>query len=404
LLRWLRRGVEKEDGNDASVAYPDISPHLLPRERWFGSIQVSSPVAQALQDLGYQKPTPIQEQAIPPFLEGLDLVGQAMTGTGKTAAFGIPLAELIDPDDLSVQAIVLTPTRELAVQVSVELSRIGAYRRLQVVPIYGGQPIQLQIQALKRGTHVAVGTPGRVMDHLSRGTLHLNYVRFAVLDEADEMLDIGFAEDIDRILRQTPRQRQTALYSATFPSFIHRLIHRHLHDPVWARMGGEIETVDEVAQVYYEIAERDAELGLREILDQQLNGGQALVFCRTQANVDHLVRYLARHHYPVAGLHGSKLQRERDAVMQAFRNGSLKILVSTNLASRGIDIPAITHVINYNMPDNVEEYVHRIGRAGRMGRSGTAITLVREWDFDMLDSIKEYIGNRLLQGKLAASP
>jgi ATP-dependent RNA helicase DeaD len=229
-------------------------------------------------------------------------------------------------------------------------------------------------------------------------------VRFAVLDEADEMLDIGFAEDIDRILRQTPRQRQTALYSATFPSFIHRLIHRHLHDPVWVRMGGEIETVDEVAQVYYEIAERDAELGLREILDQQLNGGQALVFCRTQANVDHLVHYLARHHYPVAGLHGSKLQRERDAVMQAFRNGSLKILVSTNLASRGIDIPAITHVINYNMPDNVEEYVHRIGRAGRMGRSGTAITLVREWDFDMLDSIKEYIGNRLLQGKLAASP
>jgi ATP-dependent RNA helicase DeaD len=169
-------------------------------------------------------------------------------------------------------------------------------------------------------------------------------------------------------------------------------------------MGGEIETVDEVAQVYYEIAERDAETGLREILDQQLNGGQALVFCRTQANVDYLVRYLARHQYPVAGLHGGKLQKERDAVMGAFREGSLKILVSTNLASRGIDIPAITHVINYNIPDNVEEYVHRIGRAGRMGRPGIAITLVREWDFDMLDSIKEHLGHRLLQGKLAASP
>jgi ATP-dependent RNA helicase DeaD len=354
--------------------------------------------------MGYLNPTPIQEQAIPSFLGGLDLVGQAMTGTGKTAAFGIPLAELIDPNDLSVQAIVLVPTRELAVQVSAELYRIGTYRGLQVAPIYGGQPIQPQIHALKRGAHVVVGTPGRIMDHLSRGTLRLDRVRFAVLDEADEMLDIGFAEDIDYILRQVPSQRQTALYSATFPSFIQRLIHRHLHDPVRVRMGGEIETVDEVEQVYYEIAERDAELGLREILDQQLNGGQALIFCRTQVNVDRLVHYLTHYHYPAAGLHGSKLQRERDTVMQAFRDGSLKILVSTNLASRGIDIPTITHVINYNIPDNVEEYVHRIGRAGRMGRSGTAITLVREWDFDMLDSLKGYIGNRLLQGKLEVSP
>jgi ATP-dependent RNA helicase DeaD len=229
-------------------------------------------------------------------------------------------------------------------------------------------------------------------------------VRFAVLDEADEMLDIGFAEDIDHILRRTPGQRQTTLYSATFPSFVRRLIHRYLCDPVWVRTGGAIETVDEVEQVYYEIAERDAKLGLREILDQQLNGAQALIFCRTKANVDRLVRYLAHHHYPISGLHGGKLQSERDAVMQAFRAGSLKILVSTNLASRGIDIPATTHVINYNIPDNVEGYVHRIGRAGRMGRSGTAITLVREWDFDMLDSIKGYIGDRLLQGKLAVSP
>ncbi len=378
--------------------------HPLIKDHWFGSIQVSAPIATALREIGYLKPTPIQEEAIPSFLDGFDLVGQAMTGTGKTAAFGIPLAELINPNDMSVQAIVLVPTRELVVQVSAELCRISNLRGIRVVPIYGGQSIQHQIQALKRGVHMVVGTPGRVMDHQRRGTLRLNRVRFAVLDEADEMLDIGFADDIDRILSRTPSQRQTALYSATFPSFIRRLIHRHLRDPVWVRLGGEIEMVDEVEQVYYEIAERDSGVGLREILDRQVNGGQALIFCRTQVNVDRLVGYLARHHYPVYGLHGGKPQRERNAIMQAFRDGSKKLLVSTNLASRGIDIPTITHVINYNIPDNLEEYVHRIGRAGRMGRPGTAITLVREWDFDVLDSIMGYVGDRLLQGKLTVSP
>ncbi len=243
------------------------------------------------------------------------------------------------------------------------------------------------------------------MDHLSRGTLRLDQARYAVLDEADEMLDIGFAEDMDRILRQTSRERQTALYSATFPGFIRRLINRHLRDPVYIWSDGEaLETVEEVEQVYYEIAERDLETGLREILEQQVQEGQALIFCRTQVNVDRLVRGLSAHEYLVYGLHGGKPQRERDAVMKSFREGSLKILVSTNLAARGIDIPSITHVINYNIPDNVEEYVHRIGRAGRMGRAGTAILLVREWDFEMLDSIMEKVGDKLTRGKLAVSP
>ena len=366
---------------------------------------VSEPISKALQDMGYQNPTAIQEQAIPVFLDGSDLAGQALTGTGKTAAFGIPLAELIDPVDTSVQAIVLVPTRELAVQVAGELSRIGVHRGLRVVSLYGGQSIQPQLKALARGVHVAVGTPGRVLDHLSRGTLRLDRVRYAVLDEADEMLDIGFAEDMDRILRQTPKSRQTALYSATFPGFIRRLIHRHLREPVyiWGDIG-EVETVKEVEQVYYEIAERDLGTGLREILDQQVQEGQALIFCRTQVNVDRLVRELSDHDFLVYGLHGGKPQRERDAVMKSFRDGSLKILVSTNLAARGIDIPSITHVINYNIPDNVDEYVHRIGRAGRMGRAGTAITLVREWDFEMLDSIMESVGDKLAKGRLAVSP
>ncbi len=215
---------------------------------------VSEPIAKALDDLGYQNPTAIQEQVIPVFLNGSDLAGQALTGTGKTAAFGIPLAELIDPAEESVQALGLVPTRELAVQVAGELSRIGTHRGLRVTALYGGQSIQPQLRALRRGVHIAVGTPGRVMDHLSRGTLRLDRVRFAVLDEADEMLDIGFAEDMDRILRHTPRGRQTALYSATFPGFIRRLINRHLREPVyiWSE-DEELETVDEVEQVYYEI-------------------------------------------------------------------------------------------------------------------------------------------------------
>ena len=380
------------------------NPHPLIRDQWFGSIQVSAPISRALHQIGYVDPTPIQEEAIPAFLEGSDLVGQAMTGTGKTAAFGISLAELIDPNATSVQAIVIVPTRELAVQVTDELRRISNHRGIRALAVYGGQSIQQQIQALNKGIHIVVGTPGRIMDHQRRGTLRLNRVKFVVLDEADEMLDIGFAEDIDRILRQTPSQRQTVLFSATFPGFIRGLIHRHLHDPVWVRLGGEIEMVDEVEQVYYEIADRDCETGIREILDTQVNGGQALIFCRTQVNVDRLVNFLARHQYAVHGLHGGKPQRERNATMQAFRDGSKNILVSTNLASRGIDIPSITHVINYTIPDNLEEYIHRIGRAGRMGRAGTAITLVREWDFEMLDSIMGHVGDRLHHGKLDVSP
>ena len=355
--------------------------------------------------MGYSTPTPIQERAIPPFLQGRDVVGQAVTGTGKTAAFGIPLAEMIDISGKHVQAIVLVPTRELAVQVSQELSRIGQRRGLQVLAIYGGQAINPQLIALKRGVHVVVGTPGRIMDHLSRGTLDLRRVKFAILDEADEMLDIGFAEDMDYILRQTPKTgRQTALFSATFPGFIRKLIHRHLNTPVEVRIGGEIETVHEVAQVYYEVASRDKQAGLQEIIQQQINGGQALVFCRTQIGVDRLVRSLTQRNYPVLGLHGGKPQSERNAVMQGFRDGKLKVLVSTNLASRGIDIPAITHVINYDMPDNLEEYVHRIGRAGRMGREGTAVTLVTEWDFEVLDAIMAQMGDRLQQGRLSLSP
>ena len=335
------------------------------------------------------------------------MVGQAKTGTGKTAAFGIPLAEMVDVTKGWIQAIVLVPTRELAVQVCQEVSHIGQYRGLRVVALYGGQPINYQLEALRKGAQVAVGTPGRIMDHLGRGTLNLSHIKFAILDEADEMLDIGFADDMDYILRHTPLAadgRQTALFSATFPSFIQKLIHRHLTSPEQVRIGGEIETVHQVSQVYYEVSERHKDAGLKEIISQQVNGGQALVFCRTQIGVDRLVHSLTRDGFPVYGLHGGKTQSERNKVMQAFREGNLKVLVSTNLAARGIDIPSITHIINYEVPDSVEEYVHRIGRAGRMGRPGTAILMVTEWDFDKADPIMQVMGGRLNKLRLSVSP
>ena len=383
----------------------DLQDKDATRDCNFGDILISKSIALALNDIDYKIPTDIQSRAIPPFLAGSDLAGQAMTGTGKTAAFAIPICEMTDPSQKSVQAIILVPTRELAVQVSGEIRRIGSRRNLRVVTLYGGQPIKGQIRLLQQGMQIAVGTPGRVLDHLQRGTLNLSGVKFAVLDEADEMLDIGFADDIDRILRVTPKVRQTALYSATFPGFIRRLINRHLDNPVYILSETEdVETVDEVRQVYYEIAKRDLEIGLQEILELSVGEGQALIFCRTQINVDTLVRELGRAGRRVYGLHGGKTQRERDSVMKSFRGGDLKILVSTNLASRGIDIPSITHVINYDMPENVEEYVHRIGRAGRMGRIGTAVTLVQEWDFEMLDAIIGKVGDKLVQGKLSVSP
>ena len=341
-------------------------------------------------------------------LGGQDVVGQAQTGTGKTTAFGIPLAETLYAGVSHVQAVVLTPTRELAIQVSDELRRLCQFRGLRVVTVYGGQPIRRQLDALQKGAHIVVGTPGRIQDHLRRGTLRLEQVRVAVLDEADEMLDIGFAEDIERILRFTPRSRQTALFSATMPFPIRRLVYRHSKRPLWVRIGGEAEPVEQVRQIYYEVAAQDKNVGLEELLRSSpstsspgVGDGQTLIFRRTQMGVERLVDYLSRRGYPVRGIHGGLSQGQRDAVMQAFRAGRLKLLVATNLASRGLDIPAIFQVINFDVPQNVEEYVHRIGRTSRMGRPGTAITLVGEWDLEAFDAVQQHIGDDMEQGRLA---
>ena len=378
------------------------------RDRQFGSLLVSRPVSSALQDLNYATPTPIQEQTIPAMLEGVDLVGQAQTGTGKTAAFGIPLAETLDPGERAVQSIVLTPTRELAIQVSDELRDLCRHRELRVVTVYGGQSMNRQLDALHEGAHIVVGTPGRVLDHLSRRTLRLDRVRTAVLDEADEMLDIGFADDIERILRFTPPTRQTALFSATMPNAIHCMVYRHLKDPKWVRVGGEAEPVDQVRQVYYEVASQDKNSGLEELLDSrqpagldEASKGQTLIFRRTQRGVERLVNYLRRRGTTVRGIHGGLTQGQREAAMNAFRSGRLQLLVATNVAARGLDIPAISRVINFDTPQNVEEYVHRIGRTSRMGRPGTAITFVGESELDEFDLIQRHIGDDLEQRRLA---
>jgi ATP-dependent RNA helicase DeaD len=351
--------------------------------------------------MGYASPTPIQEAVIRPVHAGQDVVGQAQTGTGKTAAFGIPLAEALAPDVREVQALVLVPTRELAVQVRGELARVSKYCGLRAVALYGGQAISRQIEALEHGAHIIVATPGRLMDHMERGTIRLDRIRFAVLDEADQMLDIGFADDIRRILRYTPSSRQTLLFSATMPGPIRRLADRYMKNPVWLLVGGDAEPVKQVLQVYFEVAERDKLEALEELLTEPSRLTQALVFRRTKIGVDRLVSHLHRRGYDIRAIHGDMTQSQRDEVINRFRTKRLRIMVATNVAARGLDIPAVSHVINYDVPSNVEEYVHRIGRTARMGRSGTAITFVSEWDFQMLDTIQAHVGHDLKKERLS---
>lgn len=366
----------------------------------FGTQIVNRDVALALKIIGYNEPTRIQSDCIGPLLAGNDVVGQAHTGTGKTAAFGIPLVEQTDPSQVFIQGLILVPTRELAMQVRDELVRLAQFRRLGVVACYGGQPISKQIAALKRRTHIVVGTPGRVLDHLGKGTLRLETVRTVVLDEADEMLDVGFLPDIERILSRTPRNRQTALFSATIPSPIRRIVGRHMRSPVWIRIGSEIETAPEVRQVYIEVLEQDRMRAFVRLLKTQVNGGKVLMFRRTKVGVDNLAQALQRQGIAAAGIHGGLVQSERNAAMRSFHAGELKVLVATNLAARGLDIPQISHVVNYDMPQNLEEYVHRIGRTARMGRDGTAITFVTEWDFPMLDLLQDGLAGELKQETL----
>ena len=358
----------------------------------FRHLELSERTLRALGAMGYARPTPVQEEAIPAMLAGRDVVGQAQTGTGKTAAFGVPLAERLDAGERVVQAIVLVPTRELAAQVSAELTRICAGSGLRVATLVGGQRMGPQLDDLAAGAQIVFGTPGRVQDHMQRGSLRLDRVRVAVLDEADEMLDIGFADDMERILRRTPRERQTALYSATMPPFIRRMIARYMREPVWVTIQSERATVDTIDQVYYEVGERDKVDALVELLESG-HLTRVLVFRRTQVGVDRLADALKRCGIAAMPIHGGLRQSERDRVMRAFREGSLRVLVATNVAARGLDIRDVSHVVNYDFPQCTEEYIHRIGRTGRAGRTGTAVTFVSEWDYQDFAQLCEELGD-----------
>ena len=353
----------------------------------------------ALASFGFQTPTPIQEQAIPALLEGRDVVGVAKTGSGKTVAFGVPMVEKLDADLGEVQGIVLVPTRELAQQVLEVLQLLAAPRGMQAIGLLGGHAIKNDLQALERRPQIVVGTPGRIIDHLQRGTLSLRLVTYAVLDEADQMLDIGFLPDIRRILSRTPKRRQTALFSATMPGSIRRLIWQFMSDPQQVAVDAESTPVESIEQIYFEVAHRDKAAGLRELIDRELKG-RTLVFCKTKRAVDMLEANLSRMGVRVGALHGDMDQRHRDHVISDFRSGALDVLVATNVAARGLDIPEITHVLNFDVPQNPEEYIHRIGRTGRAGREGKAITFVSEWDMAEFDAIRSEFGERLHEERL----
>ncbi len=357
----------------------------------FAELGLSEKTLKALRDVGYESPSPIQEQAIPPVLKGRDVIGQAQTGTGKTAAFGLPIAEYIDPELGEVQALVLTPTRELCIQVTQALRTYGAHRGIDVVAVFGGAPIRTQQAQLRAGGQVVVGTVGRVLDLISRHSLVLHDCRFVVLDEADEMLDLGFLEDVEKILSLTPSGRQTALFSATMPPPIRKLADHYMYDPIMIEVQAATLTIDTVAQFQLPVETKEKADKLVEVLKAE-KPDQAIVFVRTKIRCDQLFNTLRDRGMNVRALHGDMTQGSRDGVMLAFKGGRVPILVATDVAARGLDISTVTHVINFDVPTSPDTYVHRIGRTGRVGRSGRAITFVESRQKRELEAIERHIG------------
>jgi ATP-dependent RNA helicase DeaD len=375
----------------ATKAVREPKSRAPPARGWplkpFSELGLSEDILRTLGELGYEDPTPIQEQAIPELLAGHDVIGQAQTGTGKTAAFGLPLLDYLDPASGDTQALVLTPTRELCIQVTQALRAYAEHLPIEVIAVFGGQAVATQQSRLRQAAQVVVATVGRTLDLVNRGSLDLSSARYVVLDEADEMLDLGFIDDVERILRLSPSGRQTALFSATIPPPIERLADRYMYDPVTIRVTPKQLTVDAIEQAFVEVPARQKVDRLIEILKAE-EPEQAIIFCRTKLGTAKLDDTLRARGLGVKALHGDMSQGQRDGVMLAFKDHRLRLLAATDVAARGLDIEHVTHVINYDVPDATDTYVHRIGRTGRVGRTGRAITFVTPAQRDEIGRIE----------------
>jgi ATP-dependent RNA helicase DeaD len=364
----------------------------------FNDLPLSKDVLRGIKALGFKKPSPIQAQSIMPLLEGRDVIGQAQTGTGKTAAFGIPMVESIDLSENRVQGLVLAPTRELAVQIADHISRISRYTGVRVCPIYGGEKISRQIKQLKRGVHIVVGTPGRVIDHLERGTLKLGAVRMVVLDEADRMLDMGFIKDINKILDRVPKDKQTSLFSATIDRNVWKICDKYMDKPEKILVSKDEIALEQIEQRYVRVDHTSRYPILKELIaDQKIR--KALIFTRTKRGAYKLSKRLKRSGYNANALHGDLTQPQRDRVTRSFRKDKIDFLVATDIAARGLDINGITHIINYNIPRETLAYFHRIGRTARMEAEGTAITFVAHGEEKALAEIKAQTSTRITELK-----
>ncbi|HVN65751.1 MAG TPA: DEAD/DEAH box helicase [Methanomicrobiales archaeon] len=369
----------------------------------FQNLALSHEVLRAIGDLGFEEPTPIQSLAIPVIRSGRDVIGQAHTGTGKTAAYGIPLLERIDPRNRAVQALVLCPTRELAIQVSEELTKLAKYRRgIIILPVYGGQSMERQLSVLGRGVQVVIATPGRLLDHLRRRTISLDMVKYVVLDEGDVMLDMGFIEDIGAILARTPRGRQTVLFSATVPDAIRDLSRQYMRDPQLIRVIHERLTVPGIEQRSFQVTEQEKLDTLTRLLEE-FNPELSLVFCNTKRRTDALARRLRARGYLAEKLNGDMSQGQRERAMARFRKGEIAILVATDVAARGIDVEGIDAVFNYDVPNDPEYYVHRVGRTARAGRPGRSFTLVTGMDAGKIRDIQRYANLPLAPERVRAA-
>ena len=359
----------------------------------FGGLTLRSETLRAVRRLGWDQPTPIQRQGIPIMARGQDLIGQAETGSGKTAAYGIPIVERLDPSSRTLQALILVPTRELALQIADDIRTLGRGRGLSVVALFGGHSIIRQIEELRRHPQIAVATPGRLLDHLERRTVHLGSVSVLVVDEADRMLDMGFLPDVSKILTYTPPSRQTAVFSATIPHEIRKIAEQHMRTPAWVRIAAPLPTVETIEQFYLEVAEQDKIKALRRLMrDDGMSSG--LVFRRTRHRVDRLARALGLNG-KVGVLHGGLPEAARLKALRAFEEKRTQLLIATNVAARGLDLSNVSHVINFDMPEDVETYIHRVGRTARAGRSGTAITFVGQYDIEMFDQLRRRFGETL---------